>query len=350
MMKRVAVAVACLAGTAATGMVANPANAASTTHVVRPGQSIQAAVDAARAGDTVLVMPGTYQGSVRVTRPDVTVRGANADRTVLTPAARPASEACAAQTGVGICVSGADRVRIESLTVSGFAKYGVFASDTDRLTVTHVRATANAQYGIGEERSTRSHVVSNRATGNGQAGLLVANTVSEEGGATDTMGTIVAGNALDNNHQGLVLRRVRDVTVESNHATGNCAGMMLVGDENTPHAGDLRVHDNTVTMNNATCAATDRLPVVQGAGIVMTGIENSTVTRNTVMGNVGTSTMSGGIVLFPSLVGTPNRDNTVQANTLSGNGPADLADHDTAGVNNTFSGNSCQVSMPAGRC
>jgi len=349
MMKRVAVAVACLAGTAATGMVAIPANAASTTHVVRPGQSIQAAVDAARAGDTVLVMPGTYQGSVQVTRPDVTIRGEDADRTVLTPAAQPSSATCADQPGVGICVTGADRVRVEGLTVSGFAKYGVFASDTDRLTVTHVRANANTQYGIGVERSTRSHVVSNRATGNGQAGVLVANMVSGEGGATDTQGTVVAGNALDNNHQGLVLRRVRDVAVESNHATGNCAGMMLVGDENTPHAGNLRVHDNTVTTNNATCAATDRLPAIQGAGIVMTGIESSSVRHNTVTGNVGTSPMSGGIVLVPSMVGTPNRDNTVQANTLRGNGPADLADHDTAGVNNTFSGNSCQVSMPAGR-
>jgi len=350
MMKRVAVTAACLAGTAATGLFASPANAVGETHIVRSGQSIQAAVDAARPGDTVLVMPGTYEGSVRVTTSDVTIRGTDADATVLTPAAQPAAETCAAQTDVGMCVAGADRVRIESLTVTGFARYGVFASDTDELAVRHVHATQNAQYGIGVEMSTRSRLTENHATGNGQAGILLANTVAEESGATDTRGTEISGNYLNQNHQGVVVRRVRNVTVESNQVTGNCAGVMLVGDENTPQAGDIRVTNNTVTANNASCAATDRLPAVQGAGIVLTGVANSTLTHNTVNDNVGASTMSGGIVLFPSIVGTPNRDNTVQANNLRGNGPADLADNDTAGVNNTFNSNTCQVSVPAGRC
>lgn len=337
---------ACAAAVAAGG-VATPAHAAGWI-VVRPGQSVQAAVDAAQPGDTVLVLPGTYPGSVRMTKPDVTLRGTSAGTAVLTPAADPGTDTCAT-AGDGICVTGAAGVRISDLTVTGFDHYGIWATGTDRLTVSGVRADDNGQYGIGQEKSTRARLTDNQADGNGEAGIFVANTVTEEGGAIDTQGTVISDNTLTGNHMGLVVRRLRDLTVEGNAADGNCAGMFLVGDENTPHAGDMTIDGNTVTANNAYCAATSRLPYVQGAGIVLTGVEDTTLTRNSVTDNVGDSPLSGGIVLFPSFVGIPNSDDTVRANLLHGNGPADLADHDH-GTGNTFTGNDCQVSLPAGRC
>ncbi len=263
-------------------------------------------------------------------------------------AAAPGAESCAA-AGDGICVTGASGVRISSLTVTGFAKYGIWATGTDRLTVSRVHADDNGQYGIGQEKSTRARLTGNQADGNGEAGILVANAVSEEGGAIDTQGTAISGNTLKGNHMGLVVRRLRDLTVEDNKVSGNCAGMFLVGDENTPRAGAMTVTGNTVTANNAYCAATSRLPYVQGSGIVLTGVEDTVLSRNTVTGNIGASPLSGGVVLFPSFVGAPSSDNTVQANTLIGNGPADVADRDH-GTGNTFTGNDCQVSLPAGRC
>jgi parallel beta-helix repeat protein len=346
MVKRAIVTAACMAGVAAIGVV-TPAHAAGW-RVVRPGESIQAAVDAAQPGDTVLVLPGTYQGSVRVTKPDVTILGTSAGTTVLTPAADAGTDTCA-KAGDGICVTGAAGVRISSLTVTGFAKYGIWATGTDRLTVSHVHADANGQYGIGQEKSTRARLTANQADRNGEAGIFVANTVAEEGGATDTQGTSISGNTLNGNHMGLVVRRLRDLTVEGNTASGNCAGMFLVGDENTPRTGDITVSDNTVTANNAYCAASSRLPYVQGSGIVLTGVEDIVLTRDTVTDNTGASPLSGGVVLFPSFAGAPSSDNTVRANTLLRNGPADLADRDH-GTGNTFTANDCRVSLPAGRC
>jgi len=395
---------------AGTALATAPSAGAATVHVVTPGESIQQAVDSARPGDVIEIMPGTYRESVLVTTPRLTIRGvgarlvtlrpaATADSTTAAPTAAPTSstasstaaapagssadattaapagaaaaapadsgtaapavtdpaEASCFTTGAGICVAGtADHpvrnVRIQGLTVTGFAKYGIAASDTDRLTVTGVNAKDNGMYGIGEQKSVRATFTGNRASGNSEGGIFLANTTTEEGGALDLDGARVAGNVLTGNKMGVVLRRVRDMSVQGNSVSGNCAGMFIIGDENTPRAGDLTVRGNVVTDNTKYCAANTRLPFVQGAGIVLTGVENTVVERNIVTGNSGTSVMSGGVVLFHSFVGVLNTGNTIRDNVLSDNAPADLADRDTTGTGNTFTGNSCSVSLPAGRC
>lgn len=334
------------AGSAAAVVIAAPqADAAgrATVHRVTPGQSVQAAVNAARAGDTVLLQPGTYRQTVRITTAGVTLRGTRADRVRLVP---PAG---ATPADIGVSVSGAAGVRVLDLTVSGFAHYGIFGTHADRMTVAGVVAEHNAQYGVGQEKSVHGRFVGNVARGNGEAGILLANAVSEEGGALDTQGARIAGNAVSDNKMGVVLRRVRDTTVVANSATGNCAGMFVVGDEGVPRAGDLTLRGNVVSGNTKYCAATSRLPYVQGSGIVLTGVENTVVEANTVIGNKGAAPMSGGVVLFHSFVGVPNTGNSIHDNLLRGNGPADIADLDT-GTGNTFTANSCAVSKPAGHC
>jgi hypothetical protein len=64
---------------------------------------------------------------------------------------------------------------------------------------------------------------------------------------------------------------------------------------------------------------------------------------------VGNSPFSGGIVLFKSWLGVPNERNQVIGNMLQRNSPADLVKADT-GMGNTFQGNSCRASKPAGLC
>lgn len=240
-------------------------------------------------------------------------------------------------------------VTVAGLTVTGYPTYGIAASDTDGLTVRGVHADHNGQYGIGQQKSVRARFTANVATDNGEAGLFVANTVDEEGGALDTQGTALTANVTSGNKDGIVLRRVRNTTVQANTVTGNCAGMFLVGDEGVPQAGDLTVRGNAVMSNTRYCAATSRLPFVQGAGIVLTGIEDTLLERNVVTGNTGDSTMSGGVVFFHSFVNVPNTANTVRDNVLLANGPADVSGWD-AGTGNSVTGNTCRVSLPAGRC
>ncbi|MGX4691347.1 right-handed parallel beta-helix repeat-containing protein [Streptomyces sp. JNUCC 63] len=340
------------AALAASCVAAAPPISVPRTHLVFPGQSIQKAVNSAKAGDTVLVSPGVYHESVKVTTPGLTLSGMGRN-TVLKPVAKATGDC--GKSGSGICVTGTKAKRLKGVTVSdltvtGFSRAGVMSVDTDRLTVRNVTAEKNRLWGLAEERSVRSEYRQNTARANGDAGLFLANTITVEQGAIDTGGTQITHNRLENNRIGATVRRLRNLTVAGNEITDNCAGVFVVGDENKPRAGALAVRDNRVVENNKYCAATARLPHLQGSGIVLTGAEKTAVTRNTVTGHSGKSPLSGGIVLFKSLVGAAGENNRISDNALRGNSPADLVNQESATHNNTFRNNSCRASKPAGLC
>ncbi|WP_051094188.1 MULTISPECIES: right-handed parallel beta-helix repeat-containing protein [unclassified Streptomyces] len=321
--------------------------------VVHPGESIQRAVDAAHPGDTVLLLPGVYRESVLIDKSHVTLRGSDG-HAVIAPPARRAGNRCG-RDGDGICVTGGaggpvTGVKLQRLTVEGFRRNGVWASGTEDLTVRGVTARHNGQWGIALEKSLRSRLSDNTASENGDAGIFLANAVTEEGGALDTRRTRIEDNRLTGNRIGLTARRLRNLLIDHNTMAENCAGIFVVGDENRPKAGALTVRDNEVARNNKHCPKTKRLPFLQGSGVVLTGTEETLVTHNLVRDNVGTSPLSGGVVLFPSFVKTTGERNVISDNVVLRNAPADLINADRDGRGNVFTRNTCRTSRPAGLC
>lgn len=326
------------------GSVLAPVAHADTRHVVHPGESIQAAVDAAAPGDTIQVLAGTYPGSVLIGTDGLTIRGAG-ERTVITPGESTAN-ACAA-AGHGICVFGTAEdpvsdVRIQSLAVTGFGKTGVMGNATDGMRVRRVLAHDNGEHGIGQENSTRGAFTDNTTNDNAQAGLFLADTA-------DALGASIARNHASGNRLGVLIRRGRELSIEYNELTGNCAGVFVVGDETKPVAGSLAIRHNRIDENNKYCEGNSRIAHIQGSGIVLTGAQETRVTNNQVRDNRGESPMSGGIVMVPSFSGDPTTNNVIQDNEALRNEPADLANRDGRAVN-TFTANVCGRSEPEGHC
>ena len=127
---------ACATGLAialGTGMAS--AAQASSVIVVGPGHSIQAAINAARPGDTVFLRPGVYHQSVQIRTNGITLRGSGAFHggTVLVPPKHIPKTICNAGFGpTGVCIlakslnpkTGAVFVPVRNDTVTGLLVSG----------------------------------------------------------------------------------------------------------------------------------------------------------------------------------------------------------------------------------
>ena len=80
------------------------------TTTVQPGQSIQAALDAAQSGTTIVVKAGTYAEQLTITKDGTTLVGQKG--TILVPPTSPVTNFCSGTAGpgtfAGICVVGKD--------------------------------------------------------------------------------------------------------------------------------------------------------------------------------------------------------------------------------------------------
>jgi len=340
--------------------VASGASASvSKTIVVGPGQSIQAAVDRASPGDTILVKAGVYHQSVEIRKDGITLRGSGDFRggTVLEPPKTFPKSFCNTSFGpTGVCVVGKRVTKngqvitpvthdtVTALVVTGFPASGVFGYGTDNLTVTRVAALNDGEYGISRFESTDSVFANDTAIGNEEAGFYV--------GDSPLAHSVVRNSRASGNLFGIFIRHARHVTVEGNHLHGNCQGVIVLDDGQPGGAGNATIEHNSVNKNNKFCPPSEDGPALQGGGILLLGATRTLVARNSVAANTGKQINSGGIVVASAkqLTGgsDPNFD-TIASNTAYRDHPADLI-WDGTGTGVTFTGNRCGTSLPAGLC
>ena len=348
----VAVAIAALT-------VGSPASAYSATKVVHPGQSIQAAVDAASPGDTVLVLAGEYYESVTIHTNGLTLKAQG--EVTLEPSHYGSSACYFPNHDVGICVTPASQGsgtyvrRVRDVTITGFrvvdfAGTGVFGFHTENLTVSHVVAIDNAAYGVASFDGIDTTFTRNSVSGSHDAGIYIGDSLEAN--------AVVSHNRAWGNALGILVRHSQKAVVSDNEAWGNCIGVFLLADGQVGGSGQTAVLNNTVYSNSEVCtqfAAGGFLPILGGGGIVLAGSQRNAIVQNVVRDNRGSTLFSGGIVLIatprPSSDGSfdASTNNVVFLNRLRGNEPADIV-NDAASTPNLIVGNRCNTSMPDGLC
>ncbi|MGY1721607.1 right-handed parallel beta-helix repeat-containing protein [Blastococcus sp. SYSU DS0533] len=363
-MRRARLLAVASATTLATLAVAGPA-AADDGRKPGPhgGFSIQAAVDAAKPGDTIRIPPGTYHESVTIQKDGITLLG---HRAVIAPAGAD-STACdtfddpETDRVSGICILGevdpetfeaVDRVTgvsVRGVTVTGATGDGLVALATKDLEVSDSRFTDNGGYGAASFVTEGTTFRGNKSTGNAEAGFYVGD--SEHADAD------VRGNYSAKNELGYFYRNASVGKMQGNVAVGNCVGVLLLAGAPGP-VTDWELRKNEVSANNKVCEgnAEDGVPALSGAGIALVGAQDFRVRDNTVRDNRSdaASLLEGGIVVLstnslPEVL-APGFDPSgeVERNKAKGNQPADINWDGTGDVD--FDRNRCMTSIPEGLC
>jgi parallel beta-helix repeat protein len=347
--RRKAAAALISSGMVAGAFVAQAAPASAATFTVNPGQSIQAAIDAAPPGSTIVVKPGTYRENVTITKNHITLQG-TPGKTILKPPASGTGP-CAGFEGPGtfpgICVLGnlnfdtftliepVRGVSVTGFTVKNFPSEGIFVLGGQNTTVQNDVLTNNGGYGVFANTSTGTRILDNIASGSGEAGIYVGDSPSAQ--------AVVKDNTVFNNQLGIFIRSASSGAIVANNAHDNCLGILFLEAPNSPT--NWVATGNQVNHNNKACPGGDDTPPISGGGIVVDGGHNIVIQANTVNNNrpSGPSFVSGGIVLIEG-----SSNNQIVGNTAHGNVPADLIDQ--SGASNTFRANDCDTSIPRRLC
>lgn len=347
-------------GTALVAALALAGPASASTITLHPGDSIQAAVNAAHPGDTIVLTAGKYHDAVMIQKNNITIRGAGASPagTVVLPQKPRQGNLCGGPNHlVGFCVVGqldehfnvlrpTHGTRISDLVIQSFPGEGIFEYGADGSVYKRIRSQNNGGYGIFSNTSTNVTIEDNYAAGNGEAGIYVGDSPSSN---AHVESNISVGNA-----NGYLFRDAQDGFAANNVAKGNCAGFIVLDTGAPTQAARWTLQNNTSYNNRRACEGEEgEEPALSGLGIFLVGAQDVTLRHNTVYRNhaTGPSAASGGIVVMsaaPFGGSAPDGANVV-ANMLHANSPASIV-WDGSGTGVHFAGNLCKRSIPDGLC
>jgi Right handed beta helix region len=330
----------------------------STLHVGKGAKykTIQAAVDKAKAGDTIRIADGTYRESVKVTGP------AKRYLKIIGNASAPGKVVIdlkglsPAQSQNGLTVNGADEVTVQGLTATHYKGNGIFAINVHGYTFANLQAILGGVYGIYAFNAVGGTMRDSVAAWNNDGGYYIGQTPPQ----TKPVRTLATNLTSYGNVLGWSGTNMRYVTITKSKFFNNGTGVVpnALTSEKYPPDEDNVISDNDIFWNNFNYyagapfplkkAAAESTPYPVGVGVVLFGGRRNLFENNRIFGNYGAGFAALQQVLLKQvdaqqLVGNQVRNNVFNADGTDVNGRDILYDGD--GSDNCFGPNEGVVSV-----
>jgi parallel beta-helix repeat protein len=327
--------------------------ASAEAAIVVVSKTIQAAVDDASAGDTILVPPRTYRETVRVLKDNITILGSEG---AIIDARGFAN---GIHVGADIFTEGPNPIcppiavknfALIGLTIKNAVYNGIFLSGVDTYTLAHGKYLNNGDYGTYPSCSNNGQINFNYTKGGGDTCIYVGNDVEAS----------IIGNVASECTVGVQIVNSDNVIVRGNIVTGNSTGVLAIVDPFNPRTetSDVLIAANRINANNRPNTSTEgdlaRLP--SGVGVLVVGsdivrIRSNEVTDNNTWGIA--IAQNPGASLDPRIENPNPNGDKVQLNVAVKNGArpslglpgADLF-YDGSGHDNCFAQNRFATSVP----
>jgi parallel beta-helix repeat protein len=297
--------------------LATPARAGAPAlrrvQVVKPGESIQHAIDYAAPGGWVLVQPGTYRETAHATngleitrsvnlvglsdgRRKVVLENSGGQRNgiVAVPAAHTSCMGCHSDLAPPFprlpnvapleptAAPSIRGLRVEGITIKDFVNNGLFTRGVEDFAIVDVHSVGNKNYGIFPVSSHHGVITRSSAAGADDSGIWVETSTNVE----------VTHNLVEGNVNGFEISNSEDILLADNEIRGNTVGIANLF---LPDIFDVRgtarritIRDNWVHDNNKPNTAREGAilsTVPPGTGILHLGVDDSLIAGNVVEDN-----------------------------------------------------------------
>jgi parallel beta-helix repeat protein len=298
--------------------------------IVKPGDSIQAALDRIAPYGTIIVRPGVYQeladstNGLTINKSGVKLigkakrskskrkrgrsrnRGKKIDRVILRNAGNQRNGIVVVPPAVNDCLSchqsmeppfplhpGVEPglpdpqpllydIEIRGITIDGFVNNGLFTERVDGFTIVDVASVGNKNYGIFPTLSKNGVIARSYASGSDDSGIWVE--TSEN--------VLVTQNLVEDNVNGFEVSNSDDILLLSNVARNNTVGLaiLLLPDifDDRPGAKRIDMRRNLIHDNNRPNTARPGsilASVPSGTGILHLGVDDSIIEGNQIENN-----------------------------------------------------------------
>jgi parallel beta-helix repeat protein len=322
------------------------ANRAPQTITVKAGESIQAAVNRARPGDTIEVMPGVYREEVKIDVDNITLRGISSPppREPETPAfkdaiislsgpqvpQRPVFEGDG-KLSDAVLNTGSNFV-IENFDVQHYIANGVVAQHARNVTFRNLKIDTTGLYGVYPVSCTGVEIDRCVATGIADAALYVGQSRDIHVHDSEAFANVT----------GIEIENSINAIVENNYVHDNAGGILVfVLPNNVSKVGrDCIVRNNRVIENNHANFGNPNAIVSNvppGSGILVMAADNTEVTANEIRGNQSYGVLVCGLeIAFPKGtafdVGSTPENTFIHDNTYAENGKAPSEKYKQGGI------------------